>query len=119
MLLVAAAALVQLLPAAAAFHPPLLPRLYGLAPQGPTEELLLRHRAVLLGLVGLALLAGLRAERLLPTAIAFGLLSKLSYLALYAVTRGPTAEVARVARVDAVTSALLVLAAVLLLRARA
>lgn len=110
------AAAVQLLPMAAAFDPPLLERLYGVQPADETSLLLLRHRAVLLGLVGIGLVAGLIWRRILSAALALGLASKLSYLSLFAGTRAPTPEVTRVASVDLVTASLLALAALLWLR---
>lgn len=110
------AAAVQLLPMAAAFDPPLLERLYGVQPADETSLLLLRHRAVLLGLVGIGLVAGLIWRRILSAALALGLASKLSYLWLFAGTRAPTPEVTRVASVDLVTASLLALAALLWLR---
>jgi len=110
------AAAVQLLPMGAAFHPPLLERLYGVQPADETSLLLLRHRAVLLGLVGIGLVAGLIWRRLLSAALALGLASKMSYLLLFAGARAPTPEAARVASVDLVTASLLALAALLWLR---
>jgi hypothetical protein len=111
------AAVAQLVPMAAAFHPPLLERLYGIRLPDESTLLLLRHRAVLLGLVGLGLLAGLVSRPILPGAIALGLASKLSYLLLVAGAHAPTPELGRVARVDLVTAPLLCLGALLWLRA--
>ena len=103
---VSVAALVQLVPLAAAFQPAWLVDLYGVAPSDATLILLLRHRAVLLGLVGAILLAGVLWRALLGPALAVGLVSKLSYLLLYAISETSPAT-ARVARVDAFTAALL------------
>jgi len=110
--LVVAAAAVQLLPLAG-LNAAALPKLYGIAPPDPALALLLRHRAVLLGLVGAVLLAGVARPAWLPLALAVGLTSKLSYLALWALTKDRNAQITRVARADMISSALLVAAAVL------
>ncbi|MBL8949269.1 MAG: phosphopantetheine adenylyltransferase [Myxococcaceae bacterium] len=112
--LVVVASLVQF-PPLAGLSTAALPKLYGIAPPDPTLALLLRHRAVLLGLVGAVLIAGAVHPAWLPLALAVGLTSKLSYLALFALTKERNAHVTRVARVDAVSSALLVVATVVTL----
>jgi hypothetical protein len=115
-ILLVIAAVVQLLPAAAAFSPSLLNDLYGAVPADATGLLLLRHRAVLLGLVGLLLLAGAASEPLRIPAIALGLLSKVSFLVLFASAAASNPHTARVARADLVTASLLVVALIAGLR---
>lgn len=108
------AGVVQLLPLIGVTGAPALRRLYGLEVTEPGLVLLLRHRAVLLAMVGLALFAGLAVPEWRAPVIAFALISKLSFLGLIAVTGSTTPLISRVAKVDAVTSALLVAAGVLL-----
>lgn len=110
--LVSVAAVVQLLPILGVFGTSALARLYGVTPTDATTSLLLRHRAVLLALVGVVLLAGAWWRPLQPLALGVGLTSKLSYLVLWKLTPGPTAEVTRVARIDLGSAALLAAAAV-------
>ena len=109
--LLAVAALVQVLPVLAAFDARWLSSLYGLPPLEPMATLLLRHRAVLLALVGVALGAGALSPSLRPLALGLGLVSKVSFLVLAAGASPLSPLVTRVARVDAVTATLLVLAA--------
>lgn len=90
-----------------------LHRLYGVEVTEPQLVLLFRHRAVLLALVGVALLAAIGVPEWRAPAIGLGLLSKLSFLAI-AATSGPNALIARVAKIDAVTAVLLIVAAVLM-----
>jgi len=105
---------VQVLPGAVAFVPSLSQRFYGVALGDETMSLLMRHRAVLLALVGVLLFAGAAIPSLRAAALATALASKLSYIALYAVGSEVTAEAARVARVDMITAPVLVGAAVAL-----
>jgi hypothetical protein len=107
---------VQLLPGIVAFAPALSKVFYGVALADDTAALLLRHRAVLLALVGLLLFAGAASAPLRVPAIAAALLSKLAYLGLYAATAAPAPEVGRVAKVDLVTALLLIAAGVVLWR---
>jgi hypothetical protein len=108
------AAIVQLIPLVGLTGVSGLRRLYGFEIHEPQLVLLLRHRAVLLALVGLILLAAIAVPAWRAPAIAIGLISKLSFLLLIAVSPKPNALIARVAKVDAVTSLLLVVAAVLM-----
>ncbi len=116
--LLAAAAIVQLLPMVGVLGPALLAKLYGVATVDPTHLLLLRHRAVLLGLVGLALCAAVGSAALRPAMVAFALVSKVSFIALYLATPGVTPEARRVAHVDMVSAACVALAALALGRER-
>ncbi len=108
------AGVVQLIPLIGVTGPRALHRLYGLEVNEPGLVLLLRHRAVLLALVGLALFAGIAVPEWRGPVIVLALISKLSFLGLIAVTPATTALISRVAKVDAVTSALLVAAGLLL-----
>ena len=59
--------------------------LYGIVVAEPNLEVLLRHRAVNLGLVGAVLFAGAASSRYLPLALAVGAVSAGSYILLAAV----------------------------------
>jgi hypothetical protein len=109
----AIAAFVQLIPLVGVSGAPALQRLYGVELTDPKVVLLLRQRAVLLALVGVALIAAIFVPEWRAPAIALGLLSKLSFLLIVATSK-PNALIARVAKVDAVTAVLLVVAAVLM-----
>lgn len=108
------AGVVQLIPLIGVTGPRALQRLYGIEVNEPGLVLLLRHRAVLLALVGLALFAGVAVPQWRAAVIVFALVSKLSFLVLFAMTPSSNALIARVAKVDAVTSALLMAAGLLL-----
>jgi hypothetical protein len=107
--------LVQTLPLVGAAGGAALRRLYGEVPQEGPTALLLRHRAVLLGLVGLLLLAAAAWPELRWLAVGMGLASKLSYVALVGGTGERSPELRRIAWIDLGTSLLLGLVAALLL----
>lgn len=109
----AIAAVVQLIPLVGLRGAPQLQKLYGVEFTDPQLVLLMRHRAVLLALVGVALIAAIFVPEWRAPAIGLGLLSKISFLVIVAISK-PNAAIARVAKVDAVTAVLLVVAAVLM-----
>lgn len=111
--LIAAVGVVNLLPGIVAFDPARTQALYGVALDGDSLTMLMRHRAVLLAIVGaLLLLAAWRpAWRHVAIGVAFA--SKLSFLAIYLASPPVTTAIARVAMIDAVAIMLLVIALLL------
>ncbi|MFD8562819.1 hypothetical protein ACWDOR_33315 [Streptosporangium canum] len=108
--------MVNLLPGAIAFAPSRITTAYGVPITGPgTADLtvLLRHRAVLLGLVGACLLCAAFIPSLRTTAITAGAVSMGSFLLLSLSTPGLNEATTRVARIDMAAIALLAVAAIL------
>lgn len=103
-------AVIHALPLAGVLGAGKLLQLYGVPVPDPNTELLLRHRAVLFGL--LAALLGYAAFRpdLHRLALVAGLASVVSYLGLWAAMAGTNAALAVVARVDGVALVLLLVA---------
>ena len=95
-----------------------LASLYGLEFADPSLQVLMRHRAVLFGIVGALLLAAAFRPALRTPALLAGFASVLSYFALAYGTAGANAHVMRVAAVDWVAFACLVVAAALLFAER-
>lgn len=114
--LLALVAALNLLPGLVAVRPGLSERLYGLALSDPSLALTMRHRAVLLAAVGLFLALAAWDERWWAPALLLALVSKLTFLGLFAATGPHGPALTRVALADVV--ALLVLGAATLLRAR-
>jgi hypothetical protein len=85
---------------------------YGLDFADPSLEVLMRHRAILFGLLGLLLLGAAFRPAWRPLALAGGFASVLSFLALAHGASGANAAVMRVAAMDWVALAFLVVAAV-------
>jgi hypothetical protein len=113
LLLVAA---LNLVPGVVALRPERTEALYGIAIDGPALALAMRHRAVLLALVGLLLGIAAFDESWLHPALLVAFVSKGAFLTLFAITGPHGAPMRRVAIAD--VGALLVLAAVVAARLR-
>src|SRR6478735_10808828 len=90
------AGVVNVLPIAPLLDPDLLDTMYQVAPVEPTSEILLRHRALVLGLVGVALIVSVfrsswRTAALVSAAVANG-----SYVGLTATGGEVSAAATRV-----------------------
>jgi hypothetical protein len=108
--------LINALPVTGALGPEALAALYGLSIEEPNLLVLMRHRAVLLGLVGGYLIVAAFRPALRPSAFVLGFASMLSFIVLAAGGGGIGAAVQRVALVDVVACVLLAGAVVLHLR---
>jgi hypothetical protein len=106
-----ALAVVHLLPIAPIFAPEALTRLYGVSPADTALLVLLRHRAVLLALVGLLCLWAAAAETVRPAALAAAALNLASFLAFMALYGNPAGPLRTVALVDLIALAPLAVAA--------
>jgi hypothetical protein len=105
-------ALINLLPGIGVWSATRLESLYGVPLPEANLVILMRHRAVMLAIVGALLAYAALRPPLRPVAVAAGLLSMLSFVAI-AFLGEPNALLRRVAVVDVVASVLLVAAAVL------
>ena len=102
------AGVVNLLPVSGVLSTRRLQVLYGVALEDPNLVILMRHRAVLLGIVGILLVASVFNTSLQPLALTLGLLSMLSFVFIAYVVGGYNAELQRVVLIDLVASALLI-----------
>jgi hypothetical protein len=109
-------AVLNLIPGVVAVLPSRAEALYGLSLDGAALSLTMRHRAVLLALVGVLLALAAFDEAWWRPALLVALASKLSFLMLFAVTGPHGAPLRRVAFAD--VGALVVLAIVGWLRSR-
>ncbi|MEO0997909.1 MAG: phosphopantetheine adenylyltransferase [Pseudomonadota bacterium] len=107
-LLLAAVAVVHLLPLAGVAGVERLAALYGIRVDDAGLELLLRHRAVLFGVIGGVLLAGVWRPEYRTLACAVGLVSVVSFLLLAAMSGGLNDALRRVVVVDVVAAVALV-----------
>lgn len=105
---------IHLLPAIGVLGPAKLGALYGISASGPDVEILLRHRAVLFGLLGALMVTAAFVPSLQAVSFAAGLLSTLSFVAIARTVGGYNAHLARVVRVDIVALAALTAGAVAL-----
>jgi hypothetical protein len=97
----AAVGLVHLAPGLAFFAPAMITRLYGAGADGAVL-LMLRHRAALLGCVGIVLLIAAAAPAWRPAATLVGCLSMASYLALWLGAGADRKSLQTIALVDGV-----------------
>jgi hypothetical protein len=107
------AAVVNLAPVLGALSAERLAALYGVQIQDPDLVLLMRHRALLFGIVGVLLVAAAFRPSLRLTALLAGLASMLSFIGL-ALSGGVSERLQRIATVDLVASFGLLVAAGLL-----
>lgn len=91
---------IHLLPLFGVLGPAQLESLYGLAFGDPNAAILMRHRAVLFGLVGLFLVYAAFRSSFQPAAFAGGFVSVISFLCLAGITGGYNASIGRVIVVD-------------------
>lgn len=106
-------AVIHLLPLSGLMGADALSRLYGQDFSQPDLLVLMRHRAVLFGMLGGLLLAAAFRASLRTPALWAGYVSVLSFLLIAAMTDGHGPAVARVVVADGVALASLVLASVL------
>lgn len=103
------AGLIHLLPVSGMIGPERLSALYGIGFEEPNLAILMRHRAVLLGLLGAFLIAAAFLPALQPSAFALGFASVLSFLFLAWSTGNYNPNVAKVVAADVVAAVLLVI----------
>ena len=113
------AGVIHLLPLPGLLGAGQLRRLYGIAVDDPNTAILLQHRAVLFGLLGVLLIAAAFRPELRAVALVAGLMSTVSFLVIAWGVGGYNAPVARVIAADIVAVLLLMVAAVIEWRSRA
>lgn len=105
-----AAGVLHLLPLAGLLSAARLEALYGIPVREPSLELLLRHRALLFGLLGALLIAGALRSELRVAAIIAALVSMGGFLLLAAQSAELAAPLRRVALADLIATLLLLIA---------
>ena len=108
----ALAGIIHLLPLPGALGAGQLHRLYGVAVDDPNAVILLQHRALLFGLLGVLLIAAAFRPELRVVALVAGLVSTVSFLVIAWSVGGYKAQVSRVVLADVLAVVLLVLAAI-------
>ncbi len=93
-------AIIHLLPLVGVLGVERLQSLYGIRIDGPEIEILMRHRAVLFGLLGAGLVASLWQPEYQGIAMLAGAVSVVSFLAIALSTREFNHELARVVMTD-------------------
>jgi hypothetical protein len=104
-------ALIHALPLAGVASASKLSSLYGIAVQDPNLEILLRHRAVLFGLLAAFLVYSAFHRQLHTLALVAGVVSVVAFLVLAALVGNYNAAVSTVVKADILALVLLVIAA--------
>lgn len=120
MIVLVAVGVIHLLPLVGVLGADRLQALYGIAIEGPDLQILMRHRAVLFGLLGVFFIVAAFLPGLQAIALAVGLIAVLSFLVLAWTTDGYNASMARVVTADIIALVLLLIgtAAYFLMRSR-
>ena len=92
--------LVNFAPLAGLFFPERMETLYGITISTPDLELLMRHRALLFGLVGGLVLISAFRPRLQPAALVLASISMIGFIVLDGVIGGTNEAIAQVVRID-------------------
>ncbi|HET8994348.1 MULTISPECIES: hypothetical protein [unclassified Rhodococcus (in: high G+C Gram-positive bacteria)] len=98
--LMAGVGVAHLVPATAVLSRRRIEELYGITVADPDVELLLRHRALFFGLVGVALIGSAARPRYRPPALLSGAVGLGSFVGLAYSIDGSSSALVRVARVD-------------------
>ena len=104
------AGFIHLLPLPGLFGAAQLARLYGVVVEEPNLIILMRHRAVMFGLLGLMLIAAAFRTELRGVAYGAGLISATSFLAVAWSVGGFNGSIGRVVVADIVATACLLVA---------
>lgn len=104
--------IIHFLPFVGAFSTSKIFGLYGVAVSDPSAEILLRHRAVLFGLIGAILIAGAFTPSIQPAAFTIGVVSVTSFLYMAWLVGGYNAKLNKVVTVDLAALGLLVAGAI-------
>ena len=91
---------IHLMPIAPIFIPETLSRLYGIAPADSALLILMRHRALLLAIVGLLCLWASWAPSVRPAALLAATINVLGFLGFYALYGNPAGALRNIAIAD-------------------
>ena len=98
---------INLLPSILAFLPQKISKSYGIVVPDVNYELLLRHRAVLFGIVGGLMIYSAITKKIYAISVSIGLISMVSFVILYFLLNGINKELEKVMKADVVAIILL------------
>ena len=93
---------INLLPSILAFLPQKISKSYGIVVPDVNYELLLRHRAVLFGIVGGLMIYSAITKKIYAISVSIGLISMVSFVILYFLLNGINKELEKVMKADVV-----------------
>jgi hypothetical protein len=101
------AGIIHLLPIPGVMGASSLARLYGIEVNDPNIAILLQHRALLFGVLGVLMLSAIALPRLRVTALSVGLFSAASFIVVAMAVGGYNPAIGRVVFADVVVSVVL------------
>jgi hypothetical protein len=101
------AGLIHLLPVSGVLGTGTLARLYGIEVNDPNTAILLQHRALLFGILGVLMLSAIALPWLRVTVLTVSLFSAVSFIVVAMFVGGYNSDVGRVVLADGVASVLL------------
>jgi hypothetical protein len=109
------AGIINILPSLLAFLPDKISKSYGIEIPNGNYELLLRHRAILFGIIGGLMIYSAIAKKYYEVATIVGLISMVSFILLFfLIGKEMNAELRKVMIIDVVATVVLCLGAILL-----
>ena len=99
--------IINFLPVMLAFFPEKISKAYGIELPNTNYELLLRHRAIMLGLVGALMIFAAISKKYHSISVTIGLISMVSFIVLYFMINGINIELGKVMKMDIIAIALL------------
>jgi hypothetical protein len=108
------AGLINLLPSMLAFLPDKISKSYGIEMPNPSNELLLRHRAILFGIIGGLLIFSAITKKYYEVSTIAGLISMTSFILLYfLIDKGVSPELKKVMIIDVIATVILLIGAMI------
>jgi hypothetical protein len=108
------AGLINLLPSMLAFLPDKIAKSYGIEMPNPSNELLLRHRAILFGIIGGLLIFSAITKKYYEVSTIAGLISMTSFILLYfLIDKGVSPELKKVMIIDIIATVILLIGAMI------
>tara|TARA_R110001583_G_C5362111_1_gene381690 strand:+ start:71 stop:442 length:372 start_codon:yes stop_codon:yes gene_type:complete len=98
---------INILPSILVFLPEKISKSYGIEIPNVDFELLLRHRAVLFGIVGGLMIYSAILKKYYSISVTVGLISMISFIILYFLMNGINAELEKVMKIDLVAVVIL------------
>jgi hypothetical protein len=102
--------IINVLPIMVFFDPTKTVKLYGFPLEGESLTILMRHRGILLSLIGFALITAAFKSEYIILAVGLALISKITFIFLTFTSENVTSEVQKVAWIDVGSIVLLLIA---------
>jgi hypothetical protein len=102
--------IINILPIMVFFDPTKTAKLYGFPLEGESLTILMRHRGILLSLIGFALITAAFKSEYVILAVGLALISKITFIFLTFTSASYTTEVQKVALIDVGSIVLLLIA---------